>query len=245
MDNFAKVKELIRDSNNIVFFGGAGVSTASGLPDFRSATGLYNQKNDSNYSPEYMLSHEFFMNHPDEFMTYVKENLMIDGIKPNACHYALADLEKMGKLRGIITQNIDSLHQDAGSKNVVELHGNLKDLYCIDCGKEYNISYLDNHDGRCEKCGGLIRPDIVLYGEGLDQNNINYAINLIAGADVLIIGGTSLNVYPAAGLIDFYRGNKLVLINMEETARDSKANYKLTGDISVIMKELVEDLDEK
>lgn len=245
MDDFTKVKEIIRDSNNIVFFGGAGVSTASGLPDFRSATGLYNQKNDSNYSPEYMLSHEFFMTHPEEFMTYTKENLMIEGIKPNACHYALADLEKMGKLRGVITQNIDSLHQDAGSKNVIELHGNLKDFYCMDCGKEYNISYLDDHDPVCEKCSGRVRPDIVLYGEGLDQNNINYAISLIASADVLIIGGTSLNVYPAAGLIDFYNNDKLVLINMEETARDSKADYKITGDISVIMKELVEGLDEQ
>lgn len=245
MENFDIVKEIIRDSNNIVFFGGAGVSTASGLPDFRSATGLYNQKNDSNYSPEYMLSHEFFMAHPDEFMTYVKENLMVEGVKPNACHYALRDLEKMGKLKGIITQNIDRLHQDAGSKVVVELHGNLADYYCMSCGKEYDVSQMDKTAStiRCDECGGLVRPDIVLYGEGLDQDNISHAVNLIANADVLIIGGTSLNVYPAAGLIDFYKGDKLILINMDPTARDNRADYKLTGDISVIMKDLVEGID--
>lgn len=247
MENFEEVKNIIRDSNNIVFFGGAGVSTASGLPDFRSATGLYNRKNNSNYSPEYMLSHEFFINHPDDFMTYVKENLMIDNVKPNACHYALAKLEKLAKLKGIITQNIDGLHQEAGSQNVVELHGNLQDFYCTSCGKNFDLSYVKSHNGkvRCDNCGGIVRPDIVLYGEGLDQNNISYAINLIANADVLIVGGTSLAVYPASGLIDFYRGNKLILINMESTSRDNIANYILQGDISKIMEELVEGIDEK
>lgn len=247
MDTFNEVKNIIRDSNNIVFFGGAGVSTASGLPDFRSATGLYNRENNSNYSPEYMLSHEFFKDHPDEFMTYVKENLMIDGIKPNACHYALAKLEDMGKLKGIITQNIDRLHQDAGSKNVVELHGNLADYYCVDCGRSYDITYVEKFDGKasCEVCGGIVRPDIVLYGEGLDQNNLSYAINLIANADVLIIGGTSLAVYPAAGLIDFYKGNKLIVINKEETSRDRTADFVLSGDISKIMNDLIEDIDER
>lgn len=246
MENFDKVKQIIRDSNNIVFFGGAGVSTASGLPDFRSATGLYNKENNSNYSPEYMLSHEFFINHPDEFMTYCRENLMIEGIKPNACHYALTKLEKMGKLKGIITQNIDGLHQDAGSKNVIELHGNLVDFYCTKCGKNFDLSYTKKFDGlvKCDACGGIVRPDIVLYGEGLDQNNISYAINLISNADVLIIGGTSLAVYPAAGLIDFYRGNKLVLINMDPTSRDSRADYLIQGDISKILEELVEGIDE-
>lgn len=246
MENISKVKKIIRDSKNIVFFGGAGVSTASGLPDFRSATGLYNKENNSNYSPEYMLSHEFFENHPDEFMTYVKENLMIEGIKPNACHYALAKLEEMRKLKGIITQNIDGLHQDAGSKNVIELHGNLVDFYCTKCGKAYDLSYVKSFDGsvKCEDCGGIVRPDIVLYGEGLDQNNISYAINLIANADVLIIGGTSLAVYPAAGLIDFYNGDKLVLINMDPTGRDNRADYLIKGDISKILDELVEGIDE-
>ncbi|WP_073997300.1 NAD-dependent protein deacylase [Anaerococcus urinomassiliensis] len=246
MENFDKVKHIIRDSNNIVFFGGAGVSTASGLPDFRSATGLYNKENNSNYSPEYMLSHEFFINHPDEFMTYCRENLMIEGIKPNACHYALTKLEKMGKLKGIITQNIDGLHQDAGSKNVIELHGNLVDFYCTKCGKNFDLSYTKKFDSlvKCDACGGIVRPDIVLYGEGLDQNNISYAINLISNADVLIIGGTSLAVYPAAGLIDFYGGNKLVLINMDPTGRDSRADYLIKGDISKILEELVEGIDE-
>lgn len=246
MTDIKKVKELIRDSNNIVFFGGAGVSTASGVPDFRSATGLYNRENNSEYSPEYMLSHDFFINHPDEFMTYCKENLMIDGIKPNACHYALAKLEKMGKLKAVITQNIDSLHQEAGSKNVIELHGNLRDYYCTKCKKNFDLAYVKSFDDlvACDACGGIVRPDIVLYGEGLDQNNINYAINLIANADVLIIGGTSLVVYPAAGLIDFYNGNKLVLINKDTTPQDRKADYLINDDISKVMEDLVEGLDE-
>lgn len=242
-----EVKELIRDSNNIVLFGGAGVSTASGLPDFRSATGLYNKENNSNYSPEYMLSHDFFASHPDEFMKYVKENLMIEGVLPNDCHYALEKLEKMGKLQGIITQNIDGLHQKAGSKNVIELHGTLNDYYCISCGEKYDLAYVYKFTDvpTCEKCGGIVRPDIVLYGEGLDQNNISHAINLISHADVLIIGGTSLAVYPAAGLIDFYNGNKLVLINKDDTGKESAADYVIKGDISKIMRELVEDIDER
>mgnify|MGYP002712253283 FL=1 len=242
-----EVKEIIRDSNNIVFFGGAGVSTASGLPDFRSATGLYNKENNSNYSPEYMLSHDFFASHPDEFIKYVKENLMIEGVLPNDCHYALEKLEKMGKLQGIITQNIDGLHQKAGSKNVIELHGTLNDYYCVSCGEKYDLSYVNKFTDvpTCEKCGGIVRPDIVLYGEGLDQNNISHAINLISHADVLIVGGTSLAVYPAAGLIDFYNGNKLVLINKDDTGRESAADYVIKGDISKIMRELVEDIDER
>lgn len=242
-----EVKELIRDSNNIVFFGGAGVSTASGLPDFRSATGLYNKENNSNYSPEYMLSHDFFAKHPDEFIKYVKENLMIEGVLPNDCHFALEKLEKMGKLQGIITQNIDGLHQKAGSKNVIELHGTLNDYYCISCGEKYDLAYVNKFQDvpTCEKCGGIVRPDIVLYGEGLDQNNISHAINLISHADVLIVGGTSLAVYPAAGLIDFYNGNKLVLINKDDTGKESAADYVIKGDISKIMMELVEDIDER
>lgn len=247
MEEIAKVKELIKDSNNIVFFGGAGVSTASGVPDFRSATGLYNRENSSKYSPEYMLSHEFFVDYPDEFMTYCKNNLMLEGIKPNKAHLALAKLEKMGKLKGVITQNIDSLHQEAGSKNVIELHGNLRDYYCTKCGKSFDLSYVKGFADvvTCDACGGLVRPDIVLYGEGLDQNNISYAVNLIANADMLIVGGTSLVVYPAAGLLDFYKGNKLVLINKDPTIRDARADYVIKGDISKIMDELVEDLDEK
>jgi NAD-dependent deacetylase len=242
--NIEDVKKLIKDSNNIVFFGGAGVSTASGVPDFRSATGLYNRNNNSDFSPEYMLSHEFFENHPGEFMTYCKENLMLDGIKPNDAHKALALLEKRGKLKGIITQNIDSLHQEAGSKNVVELHGNLRDYYCVSCHKAFDLDYVKKFEkeARCDACGGIVRPDIVLYGEALDQNNISYAVSLISQADVLIVGGTSLVVYPAAGLIDFYRGNKLVLINKETTPMDRKADYLIQGDISKVMKDLVEGI---
>ncbi|MDO5047655.1 MAG: NAD-dependent protein deacylase [Anaerococcus sp.] len=246
MEKINQVKKLIRDSNNIVFFGGAGVSTASGVPDFRSATGLYNKKNNSKYSPEYMLSHDFFVNHPGDFMKYCKENLMIDGILPNPAHKALANLEKMGKLKGVITQNIDSLHQEAGSKNVIELHGNLRDYYCTSCGKNFDLAYVKSFKDKvtCDKCGGVVRPDIVLYGEGLDQNNISYAISLIAQADILIVGGTSLVVYPAAGLIDFYKGDKLVVINKDPTPRDSLANYLIKGDISKVMDQLVEGLDE-
>ena len=243
MDNkINEVKKMIKESNNIVFFGGAGVSTASGVPDFRSATGLYNRENNSSYSPEYMLSHEFFANHPDKFMEYAKENLMIEGIKPNDCHLALTKLEKEGKLKGIITQNIDSLHQEAGSKNVIELHGNLRDYYCTSCGKNFDLSYVKKFKDlvKCDECGSVVRPDIVLYGESLNNDNISYAVKLISEADVLIVGGTSLVVYPAAGLIDFYRGNKLVVINRDPTPKDNKADYLLKGDISKIMKELVE-----
>ena len=241
MSDIKEVKKLIDESNNIVFFGGAGVSTASGVPDFRSATGLYNRENNSKYSPEYMLSHEFFVNHPDEFMTYCKKNLMIEGIKPNAAHYALAKLEKMGKLRGVITQNVDSLHQEAGSNNVIELHGNLRDYYCTKCHKNFDLDYVKTFpkEAHCDECGGIVRPDIVLYGEGLDQNNISYAINLIAQADVLIVGGTSLVVYPAAGLIDFYKGDKLVLINKDQTSRDTRADYLINDDIAKVMESLV------
>lgn len=243
MDNkINDVKKIIKESNNIVFFGGAGVSTASGVPDFRSATGLYNRENNSSYSPEYMLSHEFFINHPDKFMEYARENLMIEGIKTNDCHFALTKLEKQGKLKGIVTQNIDSLHQEAGSKNVIELHGNLRDYYCTSCGKNFDLSYVKKFKNlvTCDKCGSVVRPDIVLYGESLNNDNINYAVNLISQADVLIVGGTSLVVYPAAGLIDFYRGKKLIVINRDPTPKDNKADYLLKGDISKIMKELVE-----
>lgn len=238
-----EVKKIINNSNNIVFFGGAGVSTASGVPDFRSATGLYNRENDSEYSPEYMLSHEFFVDHPDKFMDYCKKNLMIEGIKPNKAHFALKKLEDRGKLKGIITQNIDSLHQEAGSKNVIELHGNLRDYYCTNCNSHYDLDYVKKfkHEATCEKCGFTVRPDIVLYGEALDQNNISYALKLISEADVLIVGGTSLVVYPAAGLVDYYRGNKLIVINKDPTPKDKMANYLLQGDISEIMDELVEE----
>lgn len=239
-----RVREIINNSNNIVFFGGAGVSTASGIPDFRSATGLYNREKNSNYSPEYMLSHEFFENHPDEFIKYAKNNLISLEARPNDAHYALKTLEDMGKLRGIITQNIDGLHQMAGSKVVNEIHGNLRDYYCTKCFKNYDLDFVLNTEEPpiCTKCGGIIRPDIVLYGEALDANNMSQAIKWIEEADVFIVGGTSLVVYPAAGLLDYYRGDKLILMNMEETPLDYKADYTIYGDIATNLDKLVSSL---
>ena len=240
MENLKEIKELIEKSDNIVFFGGAGVSTASGIPDFRSATGLYNQKNESNYSPEYMLSHEFFANHPEDFMKYVKENLIYEKAKPNDAHLGLAKLENLGKLKGIVTQNIDSLHQMAGSEKVVEIHGNLRDFYCVNCGKKFELEYMKETEFsiRCDKCAGIIRPDVVLYGENLNNDNINRAVNLISSADILIVGGTSLKVYPAASFIQYYKGNKLILVNKERTDYDKVANYVIYDDISKVIKYL-------
>ncbi|HEY8389921.1 MAG TPA: NAD-dependent protein deacylase [Clostridia bacterium] len=238
---FQVVKDLIAQSQNIVFFGGAGVSTASGIPDFRSATGLYNQKSNTDYSPEYMLSHEFFIKHPDQFSDYVRNNLIYDKAKPNNAHKALVVLEKQGKLKAVITQNIDGLHQQAGSTNVFELHGNLTDYYCIGCKKEYTKEEFCAHSGAflCKKCGKVIRPRVVLYGEGLDMNVYWTAVKYIQHSDVFIVGGTSLVVYPAAGLLDFYSGHRLVLINMEKTPADSRADYVLQGDVSKILWDLV------
>ena len=230
--NYDEIYDIILSSNNIVFFGGAGVSTESGIPDFRSATGLYNRKNDTGYSPEYMLSHEFLIESPEEFSNYYKENLIYDDAKPNITHNVLARLEKMGKLKAIVTQNIDSLHQMAGSKNVLEIHGNLRDYYCMNCGKEYDAEEIISTKGAnyCE-CGGYIRPDVTLYGEGLNQDIVNQAINAIAKADVLIIGGTSLVVYPAASFINFYRGNKCILINKEQGGNDGIADYLIHDEL--------------
>ncbi|HEY8423832.1 MAG TPA: NAD-dependent protein deacylase [Clostridia bacterium] len=238
---FDEVKRIIQESSNIVFFGGAGVSTASGIPDFRSAAGLYNRKSNTQFSPEYMLSHEFFETHPDEFSDYVRENLLYEDAKPNNAHYALAKLEKQGKLKAIITQNIDRLHQKAGSVNVLELHGSLFEYYCSGCHKKYALNDFKSVKGalRCSKCSGVVRPDVVLYGEGLNMQIYYKAIEAIQSSDVFIVGGTSLVVYPAAGLLDFYRGNKLVLINMEPTPQDSRADYILRGDVSQIMHDLV------
>ncbi|MDD7383935.1 MAG: NAD-dependent protein deacylase [Peptoniphilaceae bacterium] len=240
LNTIEKVKKLIKESNNIVFFGGAGVSTASGVPDFRSATGLYNQKNDTGFSPEYMLSHEFFEKHPDLFYDYLKENLMIDGVKPNNAHIALKKLEDEGKLKGIITQNIDGLHTLAGSKNVVEIHGNIKDYYCTKCKRKYNTDYIKQfkHQPFCEDDKEIVRPDVVLYGEKLKDENVEKAIDLISNCDILIVGGTSLVVYPAAGMIRFYNSNKLILINKEKTSMDKKANYVINDDIAKVLPEI-------
>lgn len=218
-----KLKNWIEESDNIVFFGGAGVSTESGIPDFRSVDGLYNQKYD--YPPETILSHTFFMERPDEFYRFYRDKMLYEGAKPNKAHLALAKLEAQGKCRAVITQNIDGLHQEAGSKEVLELHGSVLRNYCMDCGKPYDMSEVKNSTGvpKCS-CGGTIKPDVVLYEEGLDNSVIQKSIRYIAEADMLIIAGTSLTVYPAAGLIDYYRGNKLVLINKSATPRDGMAN---------------------
>ena len=226
MDDTERFVRLVSESGNIVFFGGAGVSTESGIPDFRSVDGLYSQKYD--YPPEQMLSHSFFMAHPDEFYRFYRDKLIVRGVKPNITHIKLAGLERAGKLRAVITQNIDGLHQAAGSKNVLELHGSTKRCYCMRCGRRYGEEALSESEGvpRCE-CGGIIRPDIVLYEEGLDTALLTSAVRYIKDADMLIVGGTSLAVYPAAGLIDYYRGHKLVLINRDATPLDGRADLVL------------------
>lgn len=222
----ARLQEMVDETDNMVFFGGAGVSTESGIPDFRSVDGLYSQKYD--YPPEQMLSHSFFMAHPDEFYRFYRDKLIVRGVKPNITHIKLAGLERAGKLRAVITQNIDGLHQAAGSKNVLELHGSTKRCYCMRCGRRYGEEALSESEGvpRCE-CGGIIRPDIVLYEEGLDTALLTSAVRYIRDADMLIVGGTSLAVYPAAGLIDYYRGHKLVLINRDATPLDGRADLVL------------------
>lgn len=231
-NNYDKIYNIILSSNNIVFFGGAGVSTASGIPDFRSTTGLYNKKNDTGYSPEYMLSHNFLISSPEEFSKYYKENLIYENVRPNIIHKVLTKLEEIEKLKAIVTQNIDSLHQMAGSKNVLEIHGNLRNYYCMECKKEYKAEDIISTKGEnyCD-CGGYIRPDVTLYGEGLDQEIVNKAITYIARADVLIIGGTSLVVYPAASFINFYRGNKCILINKEQSRNDEIADFLIHDDL--------------
>lgn len=236
-----ELKKLIDESDSIVFFGGAGVSTESNIPDFRSENGIYNAVNQYGYPPETMLSHSFFISHPDIFFDYLRKNLIYPDAKPNNAHIGLAKLEEMGKLKAVITQNIDNLHQMAGSKNVYELHGTLYKNYCTKCGKIFDVDYVMNSSGipRCDKCGGIVRPDVVLYEEGLDGTTIYKSVDAIEKADVLIVGGTSLNVYPAAGLIDYYRGNKLVLINKSVTSYDRRANLIIRENIGEVFKEVL------
>ncbi len=220
-----KFKQWISEGKNIVFFGGAGVSTESGIPDFRSVDGLYNQKYD--YPPEQILSHSFYVSKTDEFYRFYKDKMLLLDAKPNKCHYALAKLEEEGKLRAVVTQNIDGLHQAAGSKAVYELHGSVHRNYCTKCHKFFDAQYMKNSKDltpKCDECGGTIKPDVVLYEEGLDDATMAGAIFHISSADVLIIGGTSLAVYPAAGLINYYDGDKLILINKSKTPMDSRAN---------------------
>lgn len=234
----AKLQEIIDDSENIVFFGGAGVSTESGIPDFRSADGIYHQQ--YRYSPEQIVSHSFFVRNTEAFYEFYKDKMMFLEAKPNAAHLKLAQLEAEGKLKAVITQNIDGLHQAAGSKTVWELHGSIHRNYCQKCGKFYDASYVKHADGvpRCE-CGGLIKPDVILYEEGLDPGVIDHSIRAIREADTLIIGGTSLVVYPAAGFIDYFRGKHLVVINKSATAKEVRAELTIAAPIGEVMKEIV------
>lgn len=236
-DLIEKFQKMIDESNNIVFFGGAGVSTESGIPDFRSVDGLYNQKYD--YPPETILSHTFYMRKTAEFFDFYRDKMLFLGAKPNAAHIALAKLEEAGKLKAVITQNIDGLHQAAGSKNVLELHGSVLRNYCEECHKFYDVNAVLESTGvpKCE-CGGRIKPDVVLYEEGLDQSIMSRSVKALSEADMLIIGGTSLAVYPATGLIDYYNGNKLVLINKTPTQRDCMADLVLTESIGEIFSQV-------
>ena len=232
-----QLQEMIDESSRIVFFGGAGVSTESGIPDFRSADGIYHQQ--YKYSPEQVVSHTFFMRYPEAFYEFYKEKMMALDAKPNPAHRKLAELEKAGKLTAVVTQNIDGLHQAAGSRNVYELHGSIHRNYCMKCGEFYDAEYVKNYDGvpRCE-CGGMIKPDVVLYEESLDQNTIQEAVRAISQADMLIIGGTSLVVYPAAGFIDYFRGKYLAVINKSETARSVRADLTIAAPIGEVMSKI-------
>lgn len=236
IENFQKIYD---NSDSIVFFGGAGVSTESGIPDFRSQDGLYSQQ--WKYPPATIISRSFFDANPVEFYRFYREKLIIKNIEPNTAHFQLAKMEEKGKLKAVVTQNIDGLHQKAGSRNVFELHGSTLRNFCMDCGAEYGIDFIAESENspdklpRCAKCGGLVKPDVVLYEESLDQNVINGAVNAIKNADTLIIGGTSLVVYPAAGLIDYFRGKNIVLINKSATAGDARANLVIHESIGKVL----------
>ncbi len=236
-EQIEKLRQWIAESDNIVFFGGAGVSTESGIPDFRSVDGLYNQK--WKYPPETILSHSFFERMPEEYYRFHRAKLVVEGVQPNRAHKRLAQLEQEGKLRAVVTQNIDGLHQAAGSKNVLELHGSILRAYCSRCRKPYPADLMNHGEGvpRCS-CGGVIRPDIVLYEEPLDQDILSEAVRVIRHADILIVGGTSLNVYPAAGLINYYRGDKLVLVNRSATPYDSYADLVIHANIGDVFSQI-------
>ena len=244
-EDIKKLKEIIENSKKIVFFGGAGVSTESNIPDFRSEEGLYNAQQQYGMSPEYMLSHSYFIDNPEGFYDYYKHNLVYEDAKPNKAHYALAKLEQDGKLIAVVTQNVDGLHQKAGSKTVYELHGSAARNYCMDCRKAFDMDYImdpahcDGYVPKCDKCGGIVKPDVVLYEEALDESQIMGAVNAISQADTLIVGGTSLVVYPAAGLIRYFNGKNLVLINKSSTQYDSIANLVISDSIGKVLGEAV------
>jgi len=240
------LKRLVEESGNIVFFGGAGTSTESGIPDFRSAGGLFSPENGAggSYAPEEILSHDFFMSRPKEFYQFYFSKMIYRDARPGAAHLALAELERRGKLKAVITQNIDGLHQMAGSKEVLELHGSVHRNYCMHCGRFYDLDGMlelarRNPVPRCESCGGIVRPDVVLYQENLNSEVLWKSQALIAGADVLIVAGTSLRVYPAAGLVEFYRGDKMILINTAPTPYDSRADYVIPDSVGKVMHSLV------
>lgn len=235
-DPIQELRDIIEKYDNIVFFGGAGVSTESGIPDFRSVDGLYHQQYD--YPPETILSHTFYRRKPEEFYRFYRNKMYFPDSKPNAAHLALAKLEEIGKLRAVVTQNIDGLHQAAGSKNVLELHGSTLRNYCETCGHFHTLEYIVKAEGvpKCEKCGGPVKPDVVLYEEGLDETTITKSIQYIRQCDVLIIGGTSLSVYPAAGLIDYFNGDKLIVINKAPTPKDAKADLLIQAPIGEVFR---------
>lgn len=242
--NIDKLTDIIRNADSIVFFGGAGMSTESGIPDFRSENGLYMTADGSKYSPETMLSHSFFVSHTDEFFKYYTTKMICKEAKPNSGHMTLAKLEEAGRLKAVVTQNIDGLHQLAGSKKVFELHGSVHRNYCTKCRSFYDLDYILNAKAipRCVKCNSVIKPDVVLYEESLDNDVVNGAINSIRTADVLIIGGTSLVVYPAAGLIDYFRGKKLVLVNKSPTPYDSRADLVINDSVGKVLETAVKPI---
>lgn len=240
--NSSQLNQMIESSNNIIFFGGAGVSTESLIPDFRSDIGLYKTINNHSYNPETMLSHSFFASHTEDFFHFYKSKMIYKDARPNAAHYALEKLERSGKLRAVITQNIDGLHQLSGSKNVLELHGSVHRNYCMKCKKAYSLDYILSSEAiipTCEDCGGTVRPDVTLYEESLNMKVLSSAIDYIKNADMLIVGGTSLVVYPAAGLVQYYSGSKLVLINKSITTYDDKANLVIHESIAKVLSEAI------
>lgn len=238
---YEELKKVIDNSDNIVFFGGAGVSTESDIPDFRSSNGIFNAQKNITYSPETVVSHSFFMRNPEFFYQFYKDKMIYENAKPNNAHKALAKLEQIGKLKAIITQNIDGLHQMAGSKNVLELHGTIHKNYCMKCNKNFDLDYIIKSENipHCDVCGGIVRPDVVLYEESLDSDVLSESLHYISNADVLIIGGTSLIVYPAASLVNYFRGSKLVLINKSSTSQDSNADIVINDSIGKVLGDIV------